>query len=958
MVKEFGKKIEPHIDDLFRKSTAMFYRHTEVVRKVEQVLSEAGLASKAITKKGKGAIAGAIEEGAKAGKQLSLAETRPKIEALQDKLSDSISKADALGEYFKGQEKGGVAGRKAATEELKLADKWLEADANTIREGLTGLVQSLPLEERGRFVKAIANATKRPALAGGDPASMYRNAAGVAARIVNRVEEVHKAGVVEDIRKTVTDAVKSPGVDIGYKGKILEAVKRMAFSGKTEATLNALKSTRDYLSRMEAEGKDVELPKDVVDSLEVLTKTPAKDMPIGVLEAVRDKVKLLDQLGRLKVKSRQAVWDIQKNNRVRELVGEPTNPVENRPEFKPIPGDKQTFMQKVSNWVNRRLNNASMIDKAILPMDAVFDLLGDAKGTYQGWLFKNIRNPLDLAHNEALGLKDRLTEPLRKIIKDNKLTDQNAERIGVFAHVQQEGGRQRLIDSGLSPETIDRIASSITPEEKAAYNAMRKAMDSTLPEVQKLMHELYNIPVEPVDHYFPMPRDWKQFEADPTAPKEPVFGQPTSYDELGAWKDMMGDYGAPRGAKAERGFTIEREKGAKTPIKINAFDVFDQHIRDVSHLIKTQRDLKMSGELAKGDLFQGKYGKQGQGMVLDWLDTYARQGRMSGLRRIQLLDTLRRNTSAGVIAFRLASQFVHLSNVPLGMERAGPVWYGRGLSEALSPEGQEFIRKNFAETKERGGGEPAQVEATRGPITKAGFEVSRTIDRLNAQATTLGVYMRLLKEKGIDPGKYAELPVDKQAQAQALVLARRAVASPLPKDVSQSLSRGALTGGNVSLARTLYQFQNIFQDQWSNIRHDLWRAGIREVNPKKAATMTAALTAMIIAEAGIKHGAQQAIQELTGYQPKKDKEFGDQVRIDMLRKIPFMGQAMAMALYGESGIPLLDTITGTAKALYQSQTAKKETTREKATIRGAAGVAQLGGVPGAAQIGELLEKSQ
>jgi len=50
----------------------------------------------------------------------------------------------------------------------------------------------------------------------------------------------------------------------------------------------------------------------------------------------------------------------------------------------------------------------------------------------------------------------------------------------------------------VKPETIARIVKSITPAEKAAYAEMRKAMDSTLPEIQRLMHELYNIEVKPV----------------------------------------------------------------------------------------------------------------------------------------------------------------------------------------------------------------------------------------------------------------------------------------------------------------------------------------------------------------------------------------------------------------------------------------------------------------------------
>ncbi len=474
-------------------------------------------------------------------------------------------------------------------------------------------------------------------------------------------------------------------------------------------------------------------------------------------------------------------------------------------------------------------------------------------------------------------MRDTKTAPLEAIIKEHNLGERESERIGVYAAALQEGGVERLVEMGVKPETIDGILKSITPAEMDAYRAMRQAMDSTLPEVQKLMHELYNVEVKPVPDYFPMPRDWNLYEPEPKPVPGPAYGAEMDFDELAGWKQMLGDFTIPKTTKTERGFTIERQKGAETPIKLNAFDVFFQHMNDVAYLLKTQRDLKMIGEMARTDAFAQKYGKVGRNIVTSWLDTVARQGRIGGFRRIPMLDELRRRTSVGVIGFRLASQFVHLSNIPLAVWRTGgPLWWKAGLGETLGERGQQFLKDNFAETFTRGGGEPALVEASQSKnivpkaVLRASFAIARKIDQMNAQATTLGIYLRLLSEKGLDAKNYDKIPVDKEAQAQALVLARRAVASPLPKDVSASLARGAITGGNISLGRTIFQFQNIFQDQWSNIRHDLARAGIREKNPKLAATAFVALTAMLLSEMGIREASKEVISSATGYKPKKE----------------------------------------------------------------------------------------
>lgn len=431
---------------------------------------------------------------------------------------------------------------------------------------------------------------------------------------------------------------------------------------------------------------------------------------------------------------------------------------------------------------------------------------------------------------------------------------------------------------------------------------------------------------------------------------------------------MFGDYMSPKTTKTERGFTIERKPEAMTPIKINAFDVFYQHMNDVAFLLKTQRDLKMIGEIARGELVGQKYGKIGQTLLIDWLDTFARQGRIGGFRRWPKLDELRKRTSAGVIGFRLASQFVHLSNIPLSMQRTGIGWYKSGMMEAFTPEGQDFLRQNFAETFTRGGGEPALVEAMQeggkimGPVKvpkmvmKAAFYFARQIDQKNAQATVLGHYMRSLASKGLDPSKYADLPVDREAQAQAMTLSRRSVASPIYKDVPMTLSRGALTGGNISLSRSLFQFQNIFLDQWSNIRHDLWRAGIKEKNPRLAMNMFLALSAMAIAETGIREGAKLAIETVTGYEPKKEQEMTGILFKEIARRFPGMGQVMNAILYSSSGIPVLDSVIEAPKAAYKAAVAKTDDKTIEETTKAIGAALQISGVPGSSQFTDILVK--
>lgn len=890
-------------------------------------------------------------------------------------LQSHLETARALQEHFTGAPKVSKA-------EVKEADDWLEADATQIKESLTAMVKKqLPPAERGRFITAINNATKRPAiftatvnLEGEGKVSavemMYRRAAKVAAAIDNWTEEVARKRYVNQIQALFTRAIESPQVDIAYKARIQGLMEEVMFKKMTPATIEKLNRTKDYLDRMQAAGQDVTVPREILDKVAMLGRTPLRELPLDALSTLLNKLSLLENLGRENVKNRQYAWEQEKSLKNRELTDEVTNPWETRPEVRQQRGEPRPASIKVRNFLNRAMDAAAFADKNLLPIDAVLDMLGDAKGTYKGWLFRHVRGPIDLAYNEAVYLRDTLAEPVVDLIKRHDMGEMQAERINIYALSQMPGGRARMIAQGENPAVIDKILRTIRPEEIQAYRQMRLALDSMLPDLQRLMRDLYNIDVEPVKNYWPMPRDWSKMEYEAPEPKFTATGSVVSFDELANWKNLLGDFIPPKTSKVERGMTIRRVENAQSPIKMNAFDVFYQHINDASYLLKTQRELKMTGELVRGDLFKEKYGDAGQRLVVDWLDTIARQGRIGGFRRWKLLDVMRKKTSAGVVGFRVASNLVHLSNIPLSIQRTGGVVnYGEGLQAAMSPEGREFLKRHFSETLARGGGESAIVEAAElesGPFEKIGvnrkavraaFIVARQIDRLNSQATVMGTYFKALKEKGIDPSKYAELPIDREAQQLALVTSRRAVASPLPKDVPLALSRGSLTGGNISLGRSVLQFQNIFLDQWSNLRHDLWQAGIREKNPKLAASMTLAVLTMIAAETTIRTSIKAMLEAAVGYKSKHEGEgLGKKVLTEMVRRFPGGGQLSSMILYKSTGIPVFDTLLEVprqASALVSAKTPKQQ---EKTAVRLGTAVGQAAGVPGASQVGELIEK--
>ena len=636
--------------------------------------------------------------------------------------------------------------------------------------------------------------------------------------------------------------------------------------------------------------------------------------------------------------------------------------------------DQQTQWSTVRNnvqgyWdeiVNKVWNK---LDKAILPADAMMDLLDGGRADFNGFLMSYLRKPFDVAYNIELNMRDKWIDSVVDLKKKYRIPNRRGEAMGIVAQAEQEGGRAILNRMGISDAVIERATRSITPQEREVLEAMKRTYDRIFPLVDDVLQTTHKRKLVPVDNYFPRQRDPRRYVAQPGDVDTLDLPLKPTLDALGKRKGTV-DY-TSEGTSAERGFTIERVPNPQQPIRLNAFDVFEKSMRDVSHFVAMEKLLQERGRLVRSNTFRQKYGDMGQQMILDWMNTVATQGRNA--KRYFWLDQFRKNTTVGVIAFRLASQFVHLANLPLAvmrMEMRSPgqgfrLWYD-GLHATLSRDGQRFLRKNARETFERGGGEPAIEELSldetrwRGKAVKAGFYIQRQIDRLNTQATVMGLYMDALAKKGVDPLKFNDLPVDRNAMAQALVEARRAVASPIYKDVPSIIGKGG------SLARTFFQFQNVFLDQYSNMRLEVGEAGLRralEGDPKLLALGAAAIAGMLVIETGIKHYFRKGLQAAANYEPAKEREFDETLVHEALKRIPFMGQALTLAqtitraTKGEqtdvrSGIPSLDVGLSLGQKAYETAVTEPESRPITGMQLAAAGAEALGG-PAASQLSEF-----
>ena len=675
---------------------------------------------------------------------LRLIPKETKEEAVQRRIS-------ALGEKVADAKAQGAEALAAEKDWAREQDKLGRDNARTIRDSLLKIASQLPHGERGRFNAAITDAMNRPAL-GYSSEGMYQRAMHVMFRMMDRFDEVERNGIVDEINTTAKKALDSPSVDVEYKKRIQQALGRTAFKSLSDERRARLEATRAFIS------KGGEVPQDVIAQLDMLSQTNAKDLPISTLTALRDRVQLLERLGRTMQKSRTALYNSEKEALSADLKASEGRAIEEIP-IKASPGQAMTPLQRtaqnMTNRVIKGLNYAGKIGRSLYGRDIAMDIL-DKDAGYKGPISRIFGGKIDLDYNAEMNLRRAFQEPLERLMKDNKYTGVEGERISIYAISKEENGGQRLLDSGVTPETIRHVNETITPKELAFYTTARRMFDDTVyPSLKTFMRDTYNVDVKQTENYWPFQRDPNLVEPGiaAVAPKA-ESGESVGFDEMATWKQLQQDFVPRMSTKAEKGMTIERVHEARGAVRLNAMDVVDRHIRQTAHLLANQRDLKMLGEIARQDWFKEKYGRLGQDYILKTLDTVSRDASPAGSTRTAWIDWLTNNTSVGVIGLRVLSQLKHLPNMAFSLKNVRPDYLVKGLTESMTAEGRYFLQKNFAEISQRSGGEPAIADISNGgiwkKIQKGSFVLERALDAMDARATVMGRYFQELEGQGID----------------------------------------------------------------------------------------------------------------------------------------------------------------------------------------------------------------
>lgn len=795
----------------------------------------------------------------------------------------------------------GVAAARQIKGDLMQSDKFMAGDQEQVRKNMIEYANAvLPKEERGAFINRITKALERPAL-GKDPGVMYRKAFDVMRQMEARAGQVYAKSLRSEISNITDKILNSSGVSV---------VARDIWREKLKAS-------------------------------------PLDTLSIEELEAMRDDAALSLDLWREAEKSRkQAIVD-ERNLRAADLANSDTKPPR---EFKQMARDTtvagwQRLKDALSNKVKGGLTWASTHEKARLFIPRLFETLD---GSQEGWLTRNLTRPFyttdRMYRSDFNPIRDKAVE----IAEKNNLKHEDFMRVGIHAHLMQDGTIEEGVKFSTEPERMKALMEDVqknglTKGQQELYDFGRSVFKKAVPEMQQFFADHYNKELKFYDNYWPRSIDARKsaaWRADHETWTNPVSGEVIDPNQVADTLRHMADT-SYRTRSVTKGFSKERVEGAEIPLNFNGMETLLKHADDWAYVKNVQPHLNMVGYLANTNLFTAKYGPEGKGMVLDYIDALARRGQYSRNNFERALDAVKNRAMVGLIGFRL-NQFKHLASYPLGMYEAGGAnWWERGFATALTtPEGKAFIEKNFPEIQSASGGDISIREAAaQGQKSSNAFVIDRVLDYGNRAATAMGSYLNQLSEAGYDWKNWDTIPVNEEMLNKARESYVRAIGSAEVMDRPLIVTKGTSVGSK-SIGGALMAYSSPKMVRWGALRSALVEDGYRNKRFGQAATKTGIIGLGSLIESAVKLGSKAAyiaaasgILSAMGYritQRENEKSAAHKISTeaisDLTSIVPgggVIGKGIAVSEYPqaadkilrETGVPPFDITVGTMSDL-------------------------------------------
>lgn len=802
-----------------------------------------------------------------------------------------------------------------------------EARENILKDLKKYVSENVEPKDRSRFIPLIIN-SKTPA----QISEAFR-------RIDEYVQNKAKRSAAQEVSALIDDLLESPNIGVEYKKAIKNLVSDVDLVNRRPDTIRKIIELQESIDKRKAKGEDVYLAQNVVNRLALLSKVPFKDITLLDMEGLYQQLKDLGSEAERAVMDRRNAYELEKAG-YKAAVIENAKPIESI-KSKVRSADK-AFDYKNNPFTEffiKVYNASKYTDLSLSPMNVVFDMLDGGGATYDGKVYQSLKRPIDLAYSRYLNTRDKFLIPIINKVKELNINEKSLNRIGIYAISKQEGGIDRLIQSGLTVEEIKSV--ELNEKERDFYNSIRDGFNKIYPTLTDAMMNIYNKEVGFVKNYSPFMKDSAQWVNE----------------EIDA-RFIANKNSVSHGMAEERSEAAPQNR----PLNLNILDVYTAYADNVAYLVEMGRPAKMLGEIVNDEDVKRSLGDLGAQALREYADLIARKGGSAGAIQMKAIDTLKRNLSIGVFGLKLSSALIQTSSVLNAGIKIGR-YSIHGLTEYLGNKDiRSFVFDNMPEVRNRIGDDPAYLEKFAGKKMESLRQFSlwamTANDKISAGGVAWGAYLYSLKQQG----KQLDLNNPDQTAiefAQKVVVQTQSTSQF--KDLPLSLSYGRLFKGKnkatgsevrlISFERAFNQFQSyMLVSQWSPLRYDFIE-NIKKKAYDKAWQIAMYITLGSIATVGLKDLARIIGRAVTGFEPdEKDKEresFMNDLGREALQKIPFVSQMASLAMYSQLPVPALETAKDLFTGVGKLVKAKETPTKLKATADVVGSGLAIAGLPSA-----------
>jgi len=804
--------------------------------------------------------------------------------------------------------------------------------------------QRLPTKSQGKFVAAVANAKK------------LGDVEAVLGRVLEESVNVERRQIIQQIKAFSRNIKQSETIHPTVKRNILDILGAYSITNPSAKTLETAGIARVWMEAQIKAGKVPYLPKAVFNQMKVLEQVPLSDLSAEQLTNLLGNLKLLEAAGKDKYQMNQLSKALDTEYRIGKAMENIPEQISFAPERARGAGEPPSIRASIKQkWFDLK-SSVKKADVAISPETVVFDTMDGGKKPYDGVLMNLFWKDFVAPATRFDHRRSEIGEKFLNIIKKYNLKQHNMERVTMFMGDRRAGVRDLLLATpGVTKEILESL--KLTKGEMEVVKLAEKYFDEIYPQIKEVGANVMGRDVSNVKKYFPISNDRNYSRSQLDGKK---------VDNLADILLSPDSYGYGR-TTLEAGF-IQETTGKVHPVNLAFDEVFLNYVDESLYLVEMGEQIEKIRAFVTDPRIEGLYGRDGVMLLEDSLDNLAKMGRAGSSKVIPLIDLIRKNVGVGILGLRASTtlmQFTALAN-------AGVLIGGEGILtgslKTMDKEMIAFARNNSPQLMDR-------AQTSRFPEIKeffmngvfpnlmdksvrASFKGMQIGDMWAATASWLGAYEKWFRDRGLEPNfvnavgeavKFAELTV---SRTQAGVSFR---------DLPRALSTGWFPGvNNKSITKAMFQFQNFVLNNWSLVRHDIVRMGIRERNPLEASRKAFWLFVGISSASAVGVGTNAAIRGLTGDKDDRDliEQYINRLTSEVGQTIPFVSPFISALTYGSMPVPLLDATNDALEGIVDVSRAKSAAAKGRAVTRLASPALSLLGVPGASQLSSVALQVQ